>query len=58
VPVAQRTTPFAAGKVWHRRAAKRYVQKLDIGRVHKFSRSVWSWALQNGWTNRDAVWVL
>jgi len=24
------------GKVWHRRAAKRYVQKFDIGRVHKF----------------------
>ena len=24
------------GKVGHRRAAKRYVQKLDIGRVHKF----------------------
>jgi len=24
------------GKVWHRRATKRYVQKLDIGRVHKF----------------------
>jgi len=32
----QRKTPFAAGKVWHRRAAKRYVQKLDIGHVHKF----------------------
>jgi len=36
VPVAQQTTPFAAGKVWHRRTAKRYVQKLDIGHVHKF----------------------
>ena len=36
VPVAQRTTPFAAGKVWHKRAAKRYVQKVDNGRVHKF----------------------
>jgi len=36
VPVAQQMTPFAVGKVWHRRAAKRYVQKLDIGRVHKF----------------------
>ena len=23
-------------KVWHRHAANRYVQKLDIGRVHKF----------------------
>jgi len=28
--------PFAAGKVWHRHAANRYVQKLDIWRVHKF----------------------
>jgi len=36
VPVAQRMTAFAAGRVWHRHAAKRYVQKLDIGRVHKF----------------------
>jgi len=36
VAVAQPTTPFAAGKVRHRRAAKRYAQKLDIGRVHKF----------------------
>jgi len=36
MPVAQRTTPFAVGKVWHRRPAKRYVEKLDIGRVHKF----------------------
>jgi len=36
MPVAQRTTPFAAGKVRHRRTANRYVQKLDIGRVRKF----------------------
>ena len=36
MPVAQRTTPFAASKVRHRHAAKRYVQKLDIGHVHKF----------------------
>jgi len=36
MPIAQRTTPFAAGKVLHRHAANRYVQKLDIGRVHKF----------------------
>jgi len=25
------------GKVWHRHATKRYVQKLDIGPVHKFA---------------------
>jgi len=49
--VAQRTTPFAAGKVWvwHRHAAKRYVQKLNIGRVHKFGMDrvwtvgIWAW---------------
>ena len=34
VPVAQRTTPFVAR--YDRRAAKRYLQKLDIGHVHKF----------------------
>ena len=36
LPVAQRTTPFAAGKVWHRRCANRYLQKLHTGRIHKF----------------------
>jgi len=34
---AMRACTNAAGKVWHTRAAKRYVQKLDIGRVHKFA---------------------
>jgi len=36
MPIAQQMTPFAAGKVWHWHTAKRYVQKLDIGRVHNF----------------------
>ena len=36
VPVAQRTTAFAAGGVWHRCAANRYVQELHTGPVHKF----------------------
>jgi len=41
--IAQQTTPFAAGKVWYRRTAKMYVQKLDSGRVHKFGM-IKNWA--------------